>query len=175
MISNEYWVILRLVTRSGSIIGAGVDDMLDALGLPEDVGRHHLFQRLSELEKQLSPLGLAIRYNPINNVFYLDTKGIADSSSEETQLPDRLAATLLTVVTLAYREGGWVPLDQIRDLRRKTSRSVLEDLRELSRQQYVEIDATKKRVRPGPRVPFELDFEAFFQRLSEEKEVPPEE
>lgn len=175
MLTNEYWVILRLVTRSGSVIGAGVDDMLDALGLPEDVGRHHLFQRLSELEEQLSPLGMTIHYNPISRVFYLDTRGTAEVSGEEEQLPDRLAATLLTVVTLAYREGGWVPIDQIRDLRRKTSRSVLEDLRELAKQQYVEIDRQGKRVRPGSRVPFEVDFDAFFQRLSEDKTAPPEE
>ncbi len=175
MLTNEYWVILRLITRSGSVIGAGVDDMLDALGLPEDVGRHHLFERLAELEERLSPLGMTIRYNPISRVFYLDTKGTTESSSEEGQLPDRLAATLLTVITLAYREGGWVPLDQIRDVRRKTSRSVLEDLRELAKQQYVEIDRARKRVRPGPRVPFEVDFDAFFQRLSEEKTAQPDE
>jgi hypothetical protein len=175
MLTNEYWVILRLITRSGSVIGAGVDDILDALGLPEDVGRHYLFQRMSELEQRLSPLGMAIRYNPISRVFYLDTMGTVESKSEEEQLPDRLAATLLTVITLAYREGGWVPMDQIRDLRRKTSRSVLEDLRELAKQQYVEIDRARKRVRPGPRVPFEVDFEAFFQRLSEEKTAPSEE
>ncbi|RDE12761.1 MAG: hypothetical protein C4K47_07275 [Candidatus Thorarchaeota archaeon] len=175
MLTNEYWVILKLITRSGSVIGAGVDDMLDALGLPEDVGRHHLFRRLSELEDRLLPLGMTIRYNPIGRVFYLDTKGTVDSLSDEEQLPDRLAATLLTVITLAYRDGGWVPMDQVRDLRRKTSRSVLEDLRELAKQQYVEIDKARKRVRPGPRVPFEVDFEAFFQRLSEEKTPPPEE
>jgi len=165
---NEYSVLMRLITRSGDPIGAGIEDMLDALGLPEDVGRGVLFQRLAELDEILQPLGMTVRHNPIGHVFYLDTKETGSSEEGESKLPDRLAATLLVVMTLAYQEGGWVPVGRVKEYRKKTTRSVQEDLRELSRQGYVELDGSKKKVRPGLRVAFELDYEGFFERLSQE-------
>ena len=162
---NEYTILVRLLTRSGDPIGAGVEDMLGALGFPEDTGRHILFQRLGSLDRRLSQVGLRIRHNPIDHVFYLDAVVRSEQLLEESILPDRLAATLLVVITLAYQEGGWVSMDRVRELRRKTRRGVREDLKELTTQRYVEFDDTGTRVRPGSRVAFEIDYEAFFKRL----------
>ena len=160
---------MKLLTRSGDPIGAGVDDMLDALGLPEDVGRHLLFQRLSELHQKIAPVGLVIRHNPVSHVFYLDTDTQSDIILEDTPLPDRLAATLLVVITLAYQEGGWVGIDRIRQFRRKAKRSVVTDLRELSDMGYIEYDGRAGKARPGTRVAFEIDYEAFFRKLAQTK------
>ena len=164
---NEYAILMKLLTRSGVPIGASVEDMLDALGFPEDSGRHILFQRLGALHKRLSPVGLLIKHNPMNHVFYLDTSFQTDILSEETPLPDRLAATLLVVITLAYQEGGWVSVDRVREFRRKSKRSVMEDVRDLTSLSYLEIDDQKKKIRPGMKVAFEIDYESFFRRLSE--------
>lgn len=165
---NEYVVLMRLLTRSGDPIGAGVEDMLDALGLPEDTGRHVLFTRLASLHKQLADVGLAIRHNPIDHVFYLDSAIRTEHLLEESVLSDRLAATLLVVITLAYQEGGWVSVDRVREFRRKTRRGVVGDLKELATQRYVEFESSGKRVRPGSRVAFEIDYEGFFRRLVSE-------
>ena len=162
---NEYIILMRLLTRSGNPIGAGVEDMLGALGLPEDIGRHILFRRLGALDRRLSEVGLMIRHNPIDHVFYLDTTVRSEQLLEESVLPDRLAATLLVVITLAYQEGGWVSIDRVREFRRKTRRGVRGDLKELAIQRYVEFDNSGIRVRPGSRVGFEIDYEAFFRRL----------
>ncbi|MHA1944094.1 MAG: hypothetical protein ACW96M_06835, partial [Candidatus Thorarchaeota archaeon] len=70
---NEYAILMKLLTRSGDPIGAGVDDMLDALGLPEDIGREVLFRRLGELHSRLEPVGLTIKHNPVSSVFFVDT------------------------------------------------------------------------------------------------------
>jgi hypothetical protein len=148
-------------------MGAGVEDLLSALGLPEDTGRHILFQRMGELHERLAPIGLAIKHNPIDHVFYLDTSIRSDFLGEETVLPDRLTATLLVLITLSYQEGDWVDIDRLRQFRRKTRRGVVEDLRELATQGYVEFDSTKSKVRPGNRVAFEIDYEDFFRKLSE--------
>ncbi len=164
---NEYSVLVKLLTRTGTPIGASVEDMLDALGLPEDTGRHLLFQKLGSLHKRIAPLGLFIKHNPIEGVFYLDTSGEVSLSQASTSLPDRLAATLLIVITLAYQEGGWVSVDRVREFRKKALRGVMTDLRELQNLGYVEIEQTKKRVRLGTRVPFEIDYEAFFRELVE--------
>lgn len=169
MIVNEYAILMKLLTRSGDPIGAGVDDMLDALGLPEDIGREVLFRRLGELHKRLEPVGLSIKHNPVSSVFYVDTSLKTKMKQEESLLPDRLAATLLIVITLAYQEGGWVSYDRIREFRKKSMRGVMEDLRDLQTQGYVELDKTAKRVRLGLRVPFEIDYEAFFRDLVAEK------
>ena len=165
---NEYSFLIKLLTRSGDPIGAGVDDMLDALGLPEDVGREILFRRLSELHTRLEPLGLTIKHNPVSSVFYMDTLIQSKMKQEDSMLPDRLAATLLIVITLAYQEGGWVSFDRVREFRKKSLRGVMEDLRELQKQGYIEINQAGKRVRLGLRVPFEIDYEAFFRDLVSE-------
>lgn len=163
---NEYAVLVKLLTRTGTPIGASVEDMLDALGLPEDTGRHLLFQKMGSLHKRVTPLGLYIRHNPVAGVFYLDTSDEVNLA-QTTALPDRLAATLLIVITLAYQEGGWVSVDRVREFRKKALRGVMADLRELQGQGYVEIDQDKKRVRIGTRVPFEIDYESFFKELVE--------
>ncbi|MFW9806259.1 MAG: hypothetical protein ACFFFK_05970 [Candidatus Thorarchaeota archaeon] len=166
---NEYAVLMKLLTRSGNPIGAGVDDMLDALGLPEDMGRDILFKRLGELQSRLEPVGLTIKHNPVSSVFYVDTSLQSKMSQTETTLPDRLAATLLIIITLAYQEGGWVSFDRVREFRKKSLRGVMVDLRELQNQGYVEIDSASKRVRLGLRVPFEIDYEIFFRDLVAER------
>jgi hypothetical protein len=163
---NEYAMLVKLLTRTGNPIGASVDDMLDALGLPEDLGRDTLYRRLSELYSRLEPLGLTIKHNPVSGVFYVDTA----LRSESATLPDRLAATLLIVITLAYQEGGWVSFDRVREFRKKSMKGVMEDFRELQNQGYIEIDQLGKRVRLGLRVPFEIDYEAFFRDLVSDKE-----
>jgi len=165
---NEYAILMKLLTRSGDPIGAGVDDMLDALGLPEDIGRETLFRRMGELHQRLEPVGLTIKHNPVSGVFYVDTS-LQTKMMQESPLPDKLAATLLIVITLAYQEGGWVSYDRVREFRKKSLRGVMEDLRELETQGYVELDKAAKRVRLGLRVPFEIDYEAFFRDLVEEK------
>ncbi|MFW9959050.1 MAG: hypothetical protein ACFFCT_13345 [Candidatus Odinarchaeota archaeon] len=164
---NEYAVLVKLLTRTGTPIGASIEDMLDALGLPEESGRHILFKKLSGLHTRLKPIGLYIKHNPVSGVFYLDTLNDAAIAHENTALPDRLAATLLIVITLAYQEGGWVSIDRVREFRKKALQGVMADLRELQNQGYVEIEQDKKRVRLGTRVPFEIDYEAFFKELTE--------
>jgi len=166
---NEYAILMKLLTRSGNPIGAGVDDMLDALSLPEDIGRDLLFRRLGELHSRLEPVGLTIKHNPVSGVFYVDTSLQTKMKQEESLLPDKLAATLLIVITLAYQEGGGVSYDRIREFRKKSMRGVMEDLRDLQLKGYVELDKVAKMARLGLRVPFEIDYEAFFRDLVAKK------
>ncbi|MCK5152454.1 MAG: hypothetical protein KAQ65_11450 [Candidatus Thorarchaeota archaeon] len=166
---NEYSILMKMLTRTGDPIGAGVDDMLDALGYPENIGRHVLFQRLGELHSRIEPIGLAIRHNPVSHVFYIDTDPRKEILLEDTPLPDRLAATLLVVITLAYQEGGWVSIDRIRQFRRKARRSVVTDLRELGEMGYIDVDTRAGKARPGTRVAFEIDYEGFFRKLAQSK------
>jgi hypothetical protein len=164
---NEYSILVKLLTRTGTPIGASIEDMLDALGLPEDIGRHILFQRLGSLHEKIKPIGLFIKHNPVSGVFYLDASSEVTLPQESASLPDRLAATLLIVITLAYQESGWVRVDRVREFRKKALPGVMTDLRELQAQGYIEIDQDKKRVRLGAKVPFEIDYEAFFKDLAE--------
>lgn len=164
---NEYSVLVKLLTRTGTPIGASVEDMLDALGLSEDVGRHVLYRKLGSLHERIREIGLYIKHNPVAGVFYIDTSDEVNLPQDSSFLPDRLAATLLIVITLAYQDGGWVDIDRVREFRKKSFQGVVTDLRELQGLQYVEIDQEKKRVRLGIRVPFEIDYETFFRNLAE--------
>ncbi|MHA1771623.1 MAG: hypothetical protein ACTSYL_05430 [Candidatus Thorarchaeota archaeon] len=164
---NEYAILTNLLTRTGKPIGAGVEDMLDALGYPELEGRAVLFQRLAALHQLLEPLGLAIRFNPIDDVFYIDVQPTVDVGLAQEVLPDRLAATLLAVMTLAYQKGGWVSAKQVQGIRKKSLRSIRDDLRELAKSGYVEYDRSSGNVRPGIRVPFEISYDEIFRNLVE--------
>ena len=147
-------------------MGAGMEDVLDALGLPEGSGNHIAIQHLAGLHRQLKQLGLAIKHNPVARVFYLDTLDDVQLVEEETTLPDRLAATLLVVITLTYQEGDWVPFSRVKEFRNKTIRGIRDDLRELQDLGYVEVDKKGKQVRPGSKVAFEIDYESFFRKLA---------
>ncbi len=168
---NEFGILMKLLTRSGDPIGASVEDMLDALGLPDEVGRPLLFKKLGSLSRHLSRLGLQIKHNPLYGVFYLDAVADVGSAQGSSPLPDRLAATLLVVITLAYQEGGWVSLQRVQKFRRKGLKGVLADLRELQTDGYVELDSDKKQVRLGQRSSFEMDYESFFAELGRKGQV----
>jgi hypothetical protein len=162
---NEYAALIQLLTKAGNPMGASVDDMLEVLGLPE-IGRTVLFHRLASLQKALTPLGMKIKHNPISHVFYLEGSVGYESLFEASHLSDKLAATLLVVVTLAYQEGGWVSFSRVKEFRKKSMKGIKEDFRELTRLGYLEIDQVGKRVRPGLRASFEMDFEQFFMKLA---------
>jgi hypothetical protein len=164
---NEYAALIQLLTKAGNPIGASVEDMLEVLGLP-DIGRSILFDRLAGLQKAIKPLCLMIKHNPISHVFYLEGLSGNDTLFDDSLLPDRLAATLLVVVTLAYQEGGWVSFTRVKEFRKKSMKGIQEDLKELSRAGYVEINKANKEVRPGLRASFEIDFERFFAKLAAE-------
>ena len=146
-------------------MGASVDDMLEVLGLPE-IGRSVLFHRLASLQKALKPLGMTIKHNPISHVFYLEGSLGNESVFDDSHLSDKLAATLLVVITLAYQEGGWVSFSRVKEFRKKSMKGIQEDFRELSRLGYLETDQIGKKVRPGLRASFELDFDQFFTKLT---------
>jgi hypothetical protein len=162
---NEYAILVHLLTKAGEPIGASVEDMLEVLGLPE-IGRSVLFNKLAGLQKVLTPLGLVIKHNPISHVFYLDGVSSSDTFFDDSLLPDKLAATLLVVITLAYQEGGWVSFSRIKEFRKKSMKGIRDDLKELSRAGYVEIDQARSQTRPGLRASFEIDFERFFSNLA---------
>ncbi|MGM0686697.1 MAG: hypothetical protein ACQET3_06995 [Promethearchaeati archaeon] len=164
---NEFAVLMRLLTQPGVPKGAGVQDMLDAMGLPEETGRSVLFKKLGKLERQLRRLGLQIRHNPIHHVFYIDMQEDIEVPITEGRLPDRLAATLLVLLTLTYQEGGWVSVNRVKKFRKKSLRSVRTDLRELERMNYIQLDDDSQKVRPGFKVAFEVDYDSFFRELTD--------
>ncbi|TFG11284.1 hypothetical protein EU537_12795 [Candidatus Thorarchaeota archaeon] len=167
---NEFAILVNRLTQSGTTVGASIDDLLDALALPEVYGRHVLFNQLAKLHELLQPFGFIIRHNPLTHTFYMETHEAAQEGEQDSHLPDRLAATLLVVITLTYQEGDWISIDRTTKFRKKSQRSVMADLRELTDMGYIELDKNGGRVRPGQKVAFEIDYDEFFRELTEEKE-----
>jgi len=164
---NEFAVLMRLLTQPGVPKGAGIQDMLDGMGLPDEAGRSILFKKLGQLERQLTGLGLQIKHDPIHHVFYIDIRENIEVPITEGHLPDRLAATLLVVLTLTYQEGGWVSIQRVKRFRKKSLRSVRADLRELEDLSFIQLDDDNQKVRPGYRVVSEIDYDSFFRKLTE--------
>ncbi len=165
--NNEFSVLMSALTRPGNPPGANISDLIEVLGYPVDPGRTIVFRLLAGLDRILHQVGLRIAFNPVEDVFFIDVT--ARGKEDRTRLPDRLAATLLAVIALSYRERDWVQVSQVRRVRRKTMRSVRADLRELQVLGYVEFSDDGTRVRPGIRVSFEVDHDEFFRALSKGK------
>ncbi len=167
---NEFTILMKLLTRTGDPIGSSMEDMLEALDVPEDVGPQYVYSLLKGLHLKLKEIGLTIQFNPLSQVYYIDTVTSFEAIPDESGLADRLAATLLIIITLAFQEGGWVSLGRIKEFRRKSLAGIRADIRDLESLGYVEFDRINEQVRPGTRIPFEIDYEEFFRRLSDFKE-----
>ena len=167
---NEFAILVNRLTQSGTTVGASVEDLLDALALPEVYGRHILFNHLAKLHELLQPFGFVIRHNPLTHTFYMETHEAVQEAEQDSHLPDRLAATLLVVITLTYQEGEWISIERVTKFRKKSQRSVRADLKELADMGYVELDRKGGRARPGQKVAFEIDYDQFFRSLSNETE-----
>ncbi|TXT64631.1 MAG: hypothetical protein BAJALOKI1v1_540017 [Promethearchaeota archaeon] len=147
-------------------MGADKNEILEKLhitGKNESVYFHELIISLS---KQIEPLGLFIRYNPIDSHWFVSFDSNVSNLISANPFEDKpkLAATLFCVLTLALSNLGRAKISEIKQLRKK--KGILKDLKELEQFGYLTIDNESKEVSLTPLVGYQLDLPKLFMKLS---------
>jgi hypothetical protein len=157
---NELSIVMHLLSRRVNKyqIGASEEEicnMLDISGRYQATLFHQILVRLSHY---IEILGLNIRYNPINNHWYIaHESGISDIiKANPFEDKPRLAASLFIVIISCFSNFGKTTISEIAKLRKK--KSILTDLQELEQIGYILLDKNNAEISLTPLIGYELDI-----------------
>lgn len=147
-------------------IGATEEEILDTLNI-KDKNKSFEFQNLiNYLSYHLEPLGLQLRFNPLDDHWFLtfdyDTTDVISANPFKDQ--PRLGATLFYTLACCFSNSGVGKIDEIRNLRKK--KFVIEDLKELEKLGYLKIDKYNGDVRLTSLIGYTLDLNALFMKIA---------
>ena len=166
---NEISILMHMLSNKNNLcqIGATKREILHTLNV-KNKNKSVYFQNLViNLSKYIEPLGLQIRYNPINSYWFITYDSeISDLiSANPFDNKPRLAATLFcTLVCCLKNPEGKSLVTEIENIRKK--KNVIEDLKELKQKGYLEIDKDLNQVKLTPLIGYELDIEKLFVKLA---------
>jgi len=167
---NEMSIMMHLLSKKGKQyqIGATKKEILKALSIsPSNKNESIYFENLiTNLSRYLEPLGLQIKYNPIDENWYISYENeISDViSANPFEGKPRLAASLFCTLICCLKNSGIGKIHEIKELRKK--KHLLEDLKELEESGYIEIDDSLMQVRLTPLIGYQLDIEKLFIKLA---------
>jgi len=166
---NEISILMHMLSNKNNLyqIGATKREILHTLNV-KNKNKSGYFQNLiTNLSKYIEPLGLQIRYNPINSHWFISyDSDISDLiSANPFDNKPRLAATLFcTLVICLKNPEGISPITEIEKIRKK--KNILEDLKELEQKGYLELDKDINSVKLTPLIGYQLDLEKLFVKLA---------
>lgn len=148
-------------------IGATKREILDTLNV-KNKNKSGYFQNLiTNLSKYIEPLGLQIRYNPINSHWFIsyDSEVSDLISANPFDNKTRLAATLFCTLVICFNNPDGISLiPEIEKIRKK--KHIFEDLKNLEQNGYLEIDKDRNNVKLTPLIGYQLDLEKLFVKLA---------
>ena len=120
---NELTVLMHLLSKkiSKSQIGATKQEILKNLNV-KDKNKSIYFQTMiSNLSNYLEPLGLQVRFNPLNSYWYIsfDPETTEIISANPFEGNPRLAATLYCTMICCFNSTGETTIQKIKELRKK--------------------------------------------------------
>jgi len=165
---NEITILMQLLSKKLNLfeIGSTKEEILNALNI-RDKNKAIYFQDLIiNLSNYIEPLGLQIRFNPLNSrwftVFDSDVSDLLSANPFEGK--PRLAATLFCTLVCCLKNLGTGKIHEIQKLRKK--KGIIEDLKDLRKMGYLELDKNVEEVRLSPLIGYQLDFEKLFIKLA---------
>jgi hypothetical protein len=165
---NEFSILLHLLSRKINKfqMGASKEEIIEKLHI-NGKNEHVYFHRLlTNLSKQIEPLGLYIRYNSLDRHWFISHSSKVSELLSANPFEDKpkLAATLFCVLVCCHSNSGLTTINEIKDLRKK--KGILKDLKALEDYGYVKLDTEKKEVKITPLVGYQLDLSKLFMKLS---------
>jgi len=147
-------------------IGAPEKEILQALKITGKNKAYYFQNLLINLSKYIEPLGLEVRYNPIDSHWFLsfdsELSDIINANPFEGK--PRLAATLFSVLVCCLQNSGIGNIQDIKKLRNK--KNVIEDLKELEKLGYIEILKDSSQIELTPLIGYQLNIEQLFIRMA---------
>ncbi|MHA1150532.1 MAG: hypothetical protein ACTSR8_20120 [Promethearchaeota archaeon] len=165
---NEISLLMHMLSRQNTMFqkGATREEILKQLG-STDKNKNVYFQTLiTNLADYIKPIGLQIRYNPLDDHWFLSySQEISDFiSANPFEDKPKLAATLYCVLACCLKNFGIAHIHQIVKLRKK--KTVLDDLKELEKFGFVEIAKDQQQIKLTPLIGYQLDLEKLFVKLA---------
>lgn len=166
---NEISILMHLLSNKKNIhtIGATKKEILQTLQIKNKNQSIDFQNRIIHLSKYIEPLGLQIRYNPINSHWFISYESeLSDLiSANPFENKPKLAATLFSTIVFCLKSpDGTSRITELQKIRKK--KNIIEDLKELEKIGYLEIDKNLDLVKLTPLIGYQLDFEKLFVKLA---------
>ncbi|MHA1724228.1 MAG: hypothetical protein ACTSYC_03245 [Promethearchaeota archaeon] len=165
---NEFSILMYLLTRKNGNHGYGTTkkEIIEKLNI-KNKNKDYLFTRLLEnLANYIVPLGLKIRYNPIDSHWFIahdeDLTRLTRSNPFEDH--PKLAATLLCSLTSCLKNTGSAKIIEIKNLRKK--KDIMPDLKELEKMGYLIIDEIQSEIKLTPLIGYQLDLSKLLLKIT---------
>lgn len=165
---NEISILMHLLSKriSPNQIGATKKEILRALNVKNKNKSIHFYSLIVNLSNYLEPLGLQIKFNPLNSCWFVsfDTDISDIISANPLEGKSKLAASLFCTLAACLKTSGIGSISEIEKLRNK--KNVLDDLKELERMGYIEIKKDSGSVQLTPLIGYQLDLEKLLLKLA---------
>ncbi|MFX1391652.1 MAG: hypothetical protein ACFE9Z_16425 [Promethearchaeota archaeon] len=165
---NEMTILMHLLSKKHNIseLGANQEEVLKALNI-QGKNKNIYFQSLiNNFAKYIEPLGLQVRFNPLNSYWYISFNPEATEilSANPFRGNPRLAATLYCTLINCFNNSGETTVQKIKKLRKKEG--VLEDIKELEKLGFVNYEKNLDKVNLTPLIGYLLDLEKLFLKIA---------
>jgi hypothetical protein len=147
-------------------MGATKAEILNKLSLSGKNESLFFENLITQLSNYIEPLGLQIRFNPIASHWYLAFETGASDYISANPFADkpRLAATLFYTLICCLERLGLAKIQSIKELRKK--KYIIEDLKELDKLGYLELDEDLGVVKLTPLIGYQLDLNKLIIKLA---------
>lgn len=165
---NEISILMHLLSRREDLthIGATEEQALEALNITYKNKSLYFQNLITELSKLIEPLGIQIRFNPINSYWFItfesEVSDIINSNSFGIQ--PSLAATLFCILACCLKNSGSTTIQEIHEIRKK--KTFGEDIKKLVKIGYIIFDKKKNHISLTPLIGYQLDLDKLFLKLS---------
>lgn len=167
-ILNEISILMHLLSNKNGLyqIGAAEEEILQALKITGKNKAYYFHNLLTNLSKYVEPLGLEVRYNPIDSHWFLsfDSEISDNISANPFEGKPRLAATLFSVLVCCIQNSGRGKIQDIKKLRNK--KNVIDDLKDLEEFGYIEMLKDSSQLQLTPLLGYQLNMEQLFVKMA---------
>ncbi len=156
-----------LSKKEGSAeFGSTKKEILESLKIQGKSKSTHFNQLIINLACYLEPLGLQIKFNPLNSRWFLSFESdVSDFiKANPFEGKPRLAATLFCVLTCCLKNSGIAKISEIKELRNK--KDIAEDLKDLQELDFIVLDRDLLQVKLTPLIGYQLDLEKLFLKMT---------
>ncbi|MFW9973154.1 MAG: hypothetical protein ACFFDF_23425 [Candidatus Odinarchaeota archaeon] len=165
---NELTILMHLLSKKANVsqIGATQDEILKILNVRDRNKTIYFQNMIKNLAHYLEPLGLQIRFNPLNSYWYISFESETTDfiSANPFEGKPRLAATLYCTLINCFNSSGETTIKKIKEIRKKEG--VIEDLKELEKMGFVTYKKYFNKISLTPLIGYLLDLEKLFLKIA---------
>ncbi|MFO8019970.1 MAG: hypothetical protein R6U96_15200 [Promethearchaeia archaeon] len=169
---NQLSILMHLLSKEykdSNKIGVTKKEALEYLNVPSRNSDLFFQELLTHLAKYIQPIGLQIRFNPINEHWYLSYDDNISDLIQANPFSDkpRLPATLFCILTVAMRHTGEIRAKNVKELRKK--KGIHRDLRDLEDLGYISLEKDNngmELIKLTPLIGYQLDLEKLSLNLA---------